>query len=318
VVGCDAIAQSRKGAPRWEEIFLALIVTEPDRSETQIEGAGSEGRLNPSEDLPANDAITVRYPRWARRYVVALGVVDLMASFVAALACWVARPAAGNGVIAVLGWRVGYWMLAVLLPPIWLLALALSGAYRRGHAGERSHDFRLPVVTAVRLAGAASILAFAFRIRLSRLLVVVYFPALIVASLVLRGVVRWGLATVRRRGLALRRTLLVGEAACVAKFADHLLRSPVHDYRLVGACVPERLISLPTQSGGLLVVGTPDDLVAAAERIRADTVAIVGDPQLRTTTMQEIAWRIERSGRDLLVAPDVVDLAGPRIRVGDV
>ena len=259
-----------------------------------------------------------RFPRWTRGYVAVLALADLVAAMVAALFCWIVRPAANSTSVQVLSWRFSYWALAVMMTPIWLAVMAREGAYRRGHAGERLRDFRLPVVTAVRLAGAASIAAFGLHIGLSRLLVIVYFPTLLVSAVLLRAAARWGLAILRRRGRALRRMLLVGDPACVAKFAGYLMRSPAHDYRLIGACVPGELSFVAIRGGRLLVVGRPDGLVDAAQRVKADTVAIVGDPHLEDTTIQEVSWRMERSGRDLLIAPDVVDLAGPRIEVGDL
>jgi exopolysaccharide biosynthesis polyprenyl glycosylphosphotransferase len=291
-----------------------MTVVTSDPSQLQQDRQASASPPSHGEVTPR----VVSYPRWVRRYVTALVGADLLAGLIAALISWAARPMTERQSVTVLAWRVDYWVLPLVVTPLWLGALALGGAYRRGHAGDRMRDYRLPVITALRLAGAASITAFAFHIALSRLVVVVYFPALLIASVVLRGVVRQGLSAIRKRGSALRRTLLVGDAPCVARFADFLARSPQRDYRVVGACVPGPASFVSLRARRLAVVGQPDDLVAAAQRVSADTVAIVGDPRLELTTLQEIAWRIERSGRDLLVAPDVVDLAGPRIRVGDV
>lgn len=49
-------------------------------------------------------------------------------------------------------------------------------------------------------------------------------------------------------------------------------------------------------SGLLPVGGHPDDFVSSANGVHAGTIA--GDPQLESTTLQEIWWPIERSGRD--------------------
>jgi exopolysaccharide biosynthesis polyprenyl glycosylphosphotransferase len=236
----------------------------------------------------------------------------------AALVSWAARPAANRESVTVLAWHISYGLFALVLTPIWLLALAFGGAYSRRRAGQGMVDYRLPIVTAIRLAGAASILSFALHIGLSRLLVVVYFPVLLVTSLALRSASRQALSALRRRGVGLRRLLIVGDEACVAKFADHLGRSHVHGFSVVGACVSGTTSPIGRGEQQVPVVGRPDDLVAVAQNHDVDTVLIVGDPHLRETTLQEVAWRIERSGRDLLVGPDVVDLAGPRISVADV
>lgn len=249
---------------------------------------------------------------WARRYVAALVGADLAAALISTLVCWIVRPNTERRSVLVLDWHIHYWMLALVVTPIWLAALASGGAYRRRHASQGLADYRLPAVTALRLAGAISILSFAFHTSLSRLLVVVYFPVLLGTSLVLRCACRQALSALRRRGLALRRLLLVGDAACVAKFARYL-RSPAYGYQLVGACIPGDASFVGRGHDRLDVVGPPDSVIEAAQRRDVDTVLIVGHPGFEETTLQEITWRIERSGRTLLVGPDVVELAGPRI-----
>ncbi len=255
-------------------------------------------------------------PSWTRRYVAVLLALDLTAALIANLVCWLVRPIADRQGVTVLAWHVRYWMLTLVVTPIWLGALAAGGAYRRHHASQGLDDYRLPVVTALRLAGAASIIAFGLHIGLSRLLVVVYFPVLVVVSLLLRLACRQGLSALRRRGHALRRMLLVGDLPCVTRFANHLLRSPGYD--LVGACVPDDASFVGRGEFSVAVVGRPDDAVTVAAQRGVDIVLIVGHPHLEKTTLQEMAWRIERSGRSLLVGPDVVDLAGPRISVAAI
>jgi exopolysaccharide biosynthesis polyprenyl glycosylphosphotransferase len=259
-----------------------------------------------------------RVPSWTRQFVAALVAVDLAAALIAALVCWLVRPETDRRSVTVLSLHVPYWTLPAVATPIWLGALAIGGAYRRRRASQGLGDYRLPVITALRLAGALSILAFALHIQISRLLVVVYFPVLLVTSLILRGVCRQVLSASRRRGHALRKMLLVGDEECVARFANHLSRSPLREYRLVGACIPPDKSWVNTGPNRLSVVGRPDDVVAIAQARDVDTVLIVGHPHLTATTLQEIAWRIERSGRNLLVGPDVVDLAGPRISVAAI
>jgi len=256
-----------------------------------------------------------RTPTWTLRYVVALVSADLAAALIATLVCWLVRPSTDRARVTIMAWHAEYWLLAVVATPIWLAALTVGGAYRRRHASQGLADYRLPAVTALRLAGAVSIVSFSLQISLSRLLFVVYFPVLLVASLLLRWVCRQVLSALRRRGHALRRMLLVGDEACVARFADHLRRSPMREYQLVGACVPSDEPWISTKSSRLEVLGQPDDVVALARERDVDTVLIVGHPSLEKTNLQEIAWRIERSGRNLFVGPDVIELAGPRISV---
>jgi exopolysaccharide biosynthesis polyprenyl glycosylphosphotransferase len=53
----------------------------------------------------------------------------------------------------------------------------------------------------------------------------------------------------------------------------------------------------------------------AARSAGVEAVAVANTGQFESLTLQRLAWSLERSGIDLLVAPDVADVAGPRIRV---
>jgi exopolysaccharide biosynthesis polyprenyl glycosylphosphotransferase len=87
---------------------------------------------------------------------------------------------------------------------------------------------------------------------------------------------------------------------------------------VIGVCVHGGDAVLHTRAGDFPIVGEPDDIVVVARRLGADSVAVVGHGRFVDTTLQQVAWQFERSGIDLLVAPDVADLAGPRIRVAPV
>jgi len=49
-----------------------------------------------------------------------------------------------------------------------------------------------------------------------------------------------------------------------------------------------------------------------------DSAAVVGSLCFESTSLQQVAWQLERRDVDLLVAPDVIDVAGPRVRFAPV
>jgi exopolysaccharide biosynthesis polyprenyl glycosylphosphotransferase len=55
-----------------------------------------------------------------------------------------------------------------------------------------------------------------------------------------------------------------------------------------------------------------------ADDLGADTVAIAHSPGVTTDALRRMAWALEGSGIDLLVAPAFTDVAGPRIHVRPV
>jgi FlaA1/EpsC-like NDP-sugar epimerase len=163
-----------------------------------------------------------------------------------------------------------------------------------------------------------AIASFAVHAAVSRLLVVVFFPSLVVACLLTRWALRQLLSHLRRDGYATNRVLLAGDAASVEKFAEHLVRNRSHGYRIVGVCLPggadRNGRTLEVANASYPILGTPSELVGAARRLAVDSVAVVGAPRFEDATLQEVAWQLERRDVALLVAPDVVDLAGPGSR----
>ncbi len=247
--------------------------------------------------------------------MAALIGVDTLSAVVAIWACYAFRSQATLYHVIVFGAHVDYSTLALLSVPVWLLSLGLAGAYRSPHPAEELQVYRIPVVVGVRLAAVIAIGSFALKAQLSRALLLVYIPTLIIAALLGRWAVRQSLRAARHRGHALIRLILVGDEPAVRTFADHLFRNPTNGYQVIGVCVPGKKESLTTRAGVIPVVGTPDDLESAARRLGAESVAVAGPAPFEDLTLQQVAWRLERSGVDLLVAPDVADLAGPRIRV---
>ena len=259
---------------------------------------------------------------WRSLYCFGLLIADTMAAVLALGFCYLVRPAAERSGLDVLDWRIDYKMLGVLALGVWLAALGLAGSYRSQYPGEGLREYRVPVVTALRLMALVAIASFAVHAPVSRLLVVVFFPSLVVACLLTRWVMRQLVARLRRKGYGLNRVILAGDEGSVEKFAEHLFRDPSHGYRVVGVCVPggsaRPARELRTAHGAYPILGSPSGLVDAAQRLSADSVAVVGTPRFEGASLQQVAWQLERREVDLLVAPDVVDLAGPRIRITPV
>jgi exopolysaccharide biosynthesis polyprenyl glycosylphosphotransferase len=160
------------------------------------------------------------------------------------------------------------------------------------------------------------------RALVSRGIVLVFFPSLAAVSLVSHWVLRHTLGRLRRRGLARNRMVLVGNEAAVEKLVDHFLRDLRHGYEIVGVFLPGassgRRRELRTRGGTFPILGDPDGLVEVTQQMTVDSAAVVGSLCFQSTTLQQIAWQLERRDTELLVAPDVIDVAGPRIRFAPV
>ncbi|MDQ1683688.1 MAG: hypothetical protein QOC82_425 [Frankiaceae bacterium] len=225
---------------------------------------------------------------WQRRYVRALVFGDALVL---------------STVVGVVAASEGRSRLGVLVTFAWLLSLAASRAYDARFLGCGSEEYKRVVTASVHLLAALGVLALAMRLSLARSFVV---PALMVgasALLVYRFAARRVLYRARERGLASHRVLVVGDDAGVAALTKTVAREPRAGFGVVGHCLTDH---------GLDVV--PD----AVRRLRADVVAVTASPSITPDRLRQLAWALEGHDVDLIVAPALTDVAGPRVSVRPV
>jgi len=61
------------------------------------------------------------------------------------------------------------------------------------------------------------------------------------------------------------------------------------------------------------VVGSFRNILDAAAAVSADTVAVTGSGELTARRLRRLGWQMEGTGIDLVLAPALTDVAGPRI-----
>ena len=91
-----------------------------------------------------------------------------------------------------------------------------------------------------------------------------------------------------------------------------------HGMRIVGSCVPDGGGSADLTTLGVPVLGGFDDVDFALRATSADTVAVLPCPEMDGPALRMLSWSLAKSGTDLLVAPALIDVAGPRIAIRPV
>jgi exopolysaccharide biosynthesis polyprenyl glycosylphosphotransferase len=189
------------------------------------------------------------------------------------------------------------------------------GGYERRSLVVGPEEYRRVTRAGCCLVGGLAIGSYVTHADFSRLLVAIVAPLIILATLVVRFGARKLLHRLLSAGGALNRVVVAGSPGRVRDLVGHLRRAPHSGLRVVGACVPGNLDALDLPSGRLPVLGPVSDIVAAATRAGADTIAIAGTGTLPPGALRRISWELEGSGMHLIVAPEVTDIAGPRILV---
>jgi exopolysaccharide biosynthesis polyprenyl glycosylphosphotransferase len=214
------------------------------------------------------------------------------------------------------GPNVPYVLIAVLAVPVWLGVLALAGCYDRRILGVGSDEYRRVLNGGVHFLAVVALAHFLGRLVIARGFVGVLIPVALVLTLLVRFGLRVWLHRQRRQGRYVHRLLLVGTPSTVVEVGQHLVRSEWSGFLLVGVCIDADLRSLQIGARSVPVVGAPADLARAIGLSGADSVAITTESM--PGELRALAGRLAGTDVDLLVAPAVADVAGPRTVVRDM
>jgi exopolysaccharide biosynthesis polyprenyl glycosylphosphotransferase len=249
---------------------------------------------------------------WQRHYLRLLVLVDLAIILASTLLALEVRF--GDAHHAISG--MSYAVLSVLLVPVWLASLVIARAYEMRFLGTGADEFKRVTTASLRLMAVLAVVAYTFKLDIARGYVAVALPAGTALLLLGRyGQRRW-LHARRRRGTFMRRVIVVGGAEGIRDLAAQLSRYPYVGYKLVGVCLPtaSESFSLPD----VPVLGSLTQVLRAVTEVDADTVAVATGPGMSPAVLRRLSWEIEGTGIDLVVAPALLDVAGPRISVRPV
>ncbi len=123
----------------------------------------------------------------------------------------------------------------------------------------------------------------------------------------------------RAHGSFLANALVIGGVRSAQDIMRRFIADPVHGLRVVGVWVPDRVAGrrerIHVGDVDVPVMGTETGLVDALAVDAVDTVVVTDTEHLGHDGMRELAWALEGNDVDLLVAPNVVDVAGPRVHL---
>jgi exopolysaccharide biosynthesis polyprenyl glycosylphosphotransferase len=212
------------------------------------------------------------------------------------------------------GLHIPYWLVVAGLVSVWCLMLALAGTYDRRLLTYGPEEYRRVIGAGIRLLAAVAIASYAFRAQLARSLVIVALPLVVFGTVAGRYVLRQGLRWLQRRGHCLRRVLVIGSLGESSELIRHVRRARYAGLMVVGACVPGDAGALDVDGPAVPVLSHPDRVLEVVREAAIDTIAVAGSSG-SDGWLRELAWNLEGSGIDVLVAPTITDLAGPRVAV---
>ncbi len=257
----------------------------------------------------ASARLVARPPRWAFRHRLQAVVSDMLCALLAGVAAVLVRFG------EVTPYVTPYAALSLTLPILWVCVVGLNRAYEPRLIGVGSEEFRRIAQCGFTLTAAVAIAAYVTKTDLARGYVVLALPLMTTLTLCGRYVLRRRLHRRRARGDCMRRVVAVGHRAAITDLTRRFRRERYHGMEIVAACLP---CDASGEVEGVPVLGDFTDVPLVVGQARADTVAVLACPELDGTALRRLAWRLERSRTDLVVAPALMEVAGPRTTIRPV
>ncbi|MFL6127525.1 MAG: sugar transferase [Mycobacteriales bacterium] len=253
-----------------------------------------------------------RRRRWERRYAHVLMIDDAAVGAVAALAAYFARFADSGST-----WVYAYAAASLAAPLLWVCAIALAGGYDAGILGLGSEEFQRIFRAFVGLTATVGFLSYALKADVARGYIVWALPLAMALSVSTHYAIRKQLHRSRSRGRHVYRVIAVGGEESVADLTVQLRQERHCGMQVIGACLSAgdgaRLVGLGVPLlGGLADVGT------AVRNLGADTVAVAAGASVGPARLRRLAWQLEGTDTDLVVAPGLMEVAGPRLHIRPV
>ena len=219
------------------------------------------------------------------------------------------------------GYTVSYGALGIAIVALWWLVLGWFGARDPRIIGQDAQEFRRVLRATVLFFGWLAIFSLLLKVDMSRAYLAIAFPLGLASLLVSRKLWRSWLFLGRRRGDFVANTLVVGGIRS-AQDITMLMHNSNAGYRVSAVWVPDRKgdvnewLNVPDQF--VPVMGTERTLSDAILISEATSVIVTDTEHLGHDGLRELAWELEGVDVELMLSPNVVDVAGSRMTLRDL
>jgi len=212
-----------------------------------------------------------------------------------------------------------YWFVSLAIALLWLINLALTRSREPRILGHGPQEFQRVVSASWYTFALIAIVGFLTQWQISRGYLLFALPVGTFALMVYRTAWRTWIHAQRDAGELQAQVLVVGPWGTSEQMIRRLRRSRRAGYNVVGVCLP------PTSPGQLSddiadvpVLGAISNAVGAAQRAGAEYILLSGNDAMSLSEARRLGWALEGTGIGLIVAPAMVDIAGPRVLMSPV
>lgn len=260
-----------------------------------------------------------RRERWERTVRRRTAFADAVAVLLAVGTAYVVRfDAAEISNLRDLGIGEFYALVSIGLFIGWLVALRMADVLDLKLLGAGPQEYARVSNATLAFFGVVAIVAYLVKYDLARGYVAIALPLGVVLLCLERFALRRILVREREQGHHLSTALVVGGRDTVAHLIGELRRAPQAGFDVVAACVPGAGMAAGERINGIPIVGSIHNAADFAGRNEIDAIVVTGSDLVTPPVLKRIAWDLERYGTDLVLAPALTDVAGPRIHTRPV
>lgn len=286
--------------PDVSAVALGKLPTDPSTPEAPVRRAA----VRPRTHAP-----------WSVKYARRLVITDVVAIVFAALVTHLATLAPWDtweitnpgGLLSV--------TFSLAIAAAWLVALNLGESRHSRVIGLGADEYKRVVRMTLPVFAMLAVASYLFRLHIPRIYTVVMLPVGLLTVLLGRFMWRRWLHRRRADGAFMTRVLAVGDPGTVNDLIRDLARAPSSGYQVVGACIPH---TCDAATVDVPVLGTADEILDVVRGSGIDAVAVTASGAFGADAVRLLSWELEDTGTDLVLAPALTNIAGPRVHTQPV
>lgn len=251
----------------------------------------------------------IESPLWLRQFLVSVVAVDALAAGAAGLLAYILRFGDPSTPVR------SYLAASLAMPLLWVAFIATARGYAVREIGIGTEEFRRVFQAGIGMVALIGFASYAAKLEIARGYVVVAIPLTMLLTIAGRYLARKRLHVLRRDGRCMKTVVAVGRERAVLELVQQLRRDRYCGMEVIAACVPD-----PDGADLLRAANVPiyGDLGQASEVVRtvgAEAVAVTSSSETAAVYLRQLSWDLEGSGVELLVAPGLIEIAGPRLHI---
>jgi exopolysaccharide biosynthesis polyprenyl glycosylphosphotransferase len=215
-------------------------------------------------------------------------------------------------------WHERWGVLAFVTELLMLGSLMVGRAWNPMVLGQGAEEFRRVGRSLFTAAVVLALAGIALASHNFRLWIFAAIPATALVMLPERYLLRRWLHRQRQEGRCLLPVLAAGSVATMGDLIARTRRSPHLGWRVDAVCTVDGRGPDGDHLDGVPIVGRLADVADHVRRGGYRVVAVTPDPHWSPDRLQRLAWHLEGSDAEMVVAPVLMEVAGPRLHVSGV